>query len=439
MTITNRHTWLIAAAAATLLSGCTPNRPGGGQRMTVNPAPCNLLTDSAGHATADVTLHIPAKYFSSRSRLFIVPTLTAGDSAVKAYRPIVLDAPIYSKKMRRRKVLEDIYDPYADIAQTVSSTRHDFTTRCQTDISMPQPYDSLTLMAVASTDGCGRCTGIDTVEIARISRPVPPPRTLGLKWMTTEFVVRPKVRSGKGEARLQFVINRDDINLALGDNSRELTDMSNRLRPVLADSLATLQEMSIYGMASADGPLKFNTDLARRRALSARQYIAQTLGLTDDVTNRIRIGSRPEGWQPVLDAMTRDGCADSTAVKAILTKYASANDDVQERYIRRLKCWPVIRERYLQKDRKVEYAYSYTVKSFTTDSEMLAMYDKRPDAFSEDELLHVATLAKDDITREEVYRTTLRYYPQSAVARNNLAILLERSGRIDEAEEIMKK
>ena len=73
-----------------------------------------------------------------------------------------------------------------------------------------------------------------------------------------------------------------------------------------------------------------------------------------------------------------DGHKDTLKVKEILDKYNAENDDVAERYIRRLSCWGDIREKYLQKDRKVEYEYTYTIKSFTTDRELLEMYEKRP-------------------------------------------------------------
>ena len=47
--------------------------------------------------------------------------------------------------------------------------------------------------------------------------------------------------------------------------------------------------------------------------------------------------------------MVAAGDADSTLVKNILTRYANFNDDVQERYIRRLPIWNSIKKKYLQK------------------------------------------------------------------------------------------
>ena len=82
------------------------------------------------------------------------------------------------------------------------------------------------------------------------------------------------------------------------------------------------------------------------------------------------------------------------------------------------------------------FAYTYIIKNFTTDEEMLQMYELRPDAFSEDEFLHVAQIAESAEKQKQVYETTLKYYPMSKIAANNLAILLEKEGKVDVAEEI---
>ena len=299
----------------------------------------------------------------------------------------------------------------------------------------------LAIVAVISTDGCGECTGIDTIEIAAISNPITlmpdVKESLELSWIEPEFKIRPKVMRGKGVARLQFVINKYDINLAMGDNRQELESMVKTLSPILNDSLAELNSVTITGMASADGSLAFNTPLARNRAESARKWLIERLDIQPRLRGRIIANSRPEGWQPVLDAMTADGNPDSTLVKDILVRYATENDDVQERYIRRLPIWNRIKADYLQKDRKVEYVYTYTMKSFTSDVELLDMYDKRPDAFNEEELLRVATLAPTNEKKREVYRAIMKYFPQSQIAANNLAVLYLREGNTEKAQEVL--
>lgn len=412
------------------------------KRITVTPDSCVLMLDTAGNIVLETAFRIPGHYVSKRSRLIIVPQLLVNGEVWKELAPLVVDAPIYEKKMQRRKVIDDYQDPYWADRKTIDRLSRPFELPYRTTFAMPEDLEVGRVWAVVSSDGCGECTGIDTVEVASIGSLVTlidAKESFDLTWIEPEFVIRPKVREGKGEALLQFVINRHDISLEMGNNRRELEGMTAALRPVLSDTLATVEDIHIYGMASADGSFAFNTTLARNRAASAKRWLVDELDIRPDVQRLIAVGSRPEGWWPVYRAMQADGHPDSLAVKNILTRYTEGNDDVQERYIRRLPCWPDIRSKYLQKDRKVEYIYSYTLRSFTTDAELQAMYRMRPDAFNEDELLRVASLATSDSSKATVYRTLITYFPQSQVAANNLAVLYLRSGQEAEAKRTLDR
>ncbi len=440
-----RYTLALAKLAALsaltlgLLTGCASVRKAK-EAVTVSPSPALLTPDSDGRAQMDVTFRVPAGYLSERSRLVILPGLMVGDSVKEEYSPVVIDAPIYNKKKERREVLVDYSDPYAGHAVVVNRTSEGIDLPYSRTILLPEGADNARVVGVVSTDGCGECSAIDTIEIAAVrdlASLIDVKNSLSLVWMDKEFVVRPKTMEGSGVANLQFAINRQDIDLSLGNNRRELENMVSTLSPVLNDTLATLTSLDIYGMASADGSLSYNTALARRRAEAASLWLVKRLNIRPSQRRVISVGSRSEGWQPVLDAMTADGNPDSAAVKEILQKYADGNDDVQERYIRRLPCWNEICAKYLQNDRKVEYLYSYVVKSFTSDAELLDMYLKRPDAFNEEELLRVAALTACDGQKKAVYATTLRYFPQSRVAANNLAVLCLRDGNDEAAREAL--
>ena len=427
-------------ATAALLCGCAARRAA--TPLTVSPQAAVLSSDSANRVDMDLTIHVPQGYLARRARMVITPQLMVNDTVADEYRPLVVDAPIYDKKRTRRETLEDDFrDPYADVRRTQANRREAFDLAYRQTVTLPQGVAVARIRAVVSEDGCGQCTGIDTIDLAAISNPItlmPEPReALHVAWMDPEFVIRPKVRSGRGEARLQFAINRYDIRLDMGRNRAELDSMVATLQPVLTDSLATINSIEINGMASADGSFATNTALARNRANAAMQWLVARLKVPAAVRRLIKTGSKPEGWEPVLAAMTADGHPDSLAVKNILETYTEGNDDVQEYYIRRLPCWGDIRQKYLQKDRRVEYIYTYTLRSFTDDAELLAMYRTRPDAFNEDELLRVASLAQTDGQRMEVHRTIQHYFPQSQVAANNLASLYLRQDREDEARRVL--
>lgn len=431
---------VLSISGLLILSGCsTAGRVA--KTISVEPEKHVLVPDSTGAVELDVLFHIPEKYVSMRSRLSITPQLILDDSLFSELSPLVVDAPIYTKKLERKTALENYQDPNSRHLQHVGNPLSSFDLRYHTRLDIDDQAQSGLIRAVVRKDGCGKCQGLDTLYLAGISNLVSlidAQESLDLSWIEPQFVIRPKIREEKGEALLQFVINKYNIDLSLGNNSREMMRMIDAIEPILDDSLATVRSINIYGMASADGPYNFNTVLARNRASSAKDWLVERLRISKDISKLIQTDSRPEGWWPVYYAMSADGHPDTLELRQILTTYDEGNDDIQESYIRRLSCWADIRSRYLPKNRKVEYVYSYAIRSFTTDEELLAMYRVRPDAFNEDELLRVAALATDDSTKIQVYRTLMHYFPQSTVAANNLALLYLRTREVEKARQTLE-
>lgn len=418
--------------------GCASQKMG--DKVRVTPSDQVLMPDSTHAVQLDMTVEVPQKTLGKRSRLIIVPQLLVGDSLVAECTPMVLDAPIYGKKMHRRVLLEDYVDSLASYARPVQK-KESVTIAYSERVAIPDSLASARIVGVVTTDGCGACTAIDTLDMAQISNPITLVDTheeLKLNWIEPQFVVRPKILQARGEASLQFAISNHNINLDMANNRSEMQQMLDKLQAILADSLAMVNSVNIQGLASVDGSHAFNERLAKQRAESAKNWMLGKIDLSKVRRNQFTVGSRPEGWEPVIQAMTADGRADSARVREIVEKYKGQSDDVAERYIRRLSCWGDIKKYYLQSNRKVEYVYTYSLKSFTTDAELLDMYGKRPDAFNEDELLRVSTLKQMPTEKQEVYRTLMHYFPQSQVAANNLAVLLLNEGRLDEAEAVLE-
>ena len=67
------------------------------------------------------------------------------------------------------------------------------------------------------------------------------------------------------------------------------------------------------------------------------------------------------------------------------------------------------------------------------------MYDKRPDAFNEEELLRVAALADTHEKKKNVYQTIMKYFPQSQTAANNLAVLYLQEENTEKARKVLEK
>lgn len=395
--------------------------------VRVSPADLRLLPDAEGRADVSLRIAVPATYLGKRARLLIEPRLVSGSGELlETYDPLVLDAPIFAKKMTRRERLEGYADPYAPFRRVMEGGAGDAAVELPLERTLRVPLGmsgEARLVAVVTTDGCAACTALDTLTLAAVMPPEPVDN-FSLRWMEPVFVEKPKVMSGSGSAALRFAINSPLIEPERGDNRRELERMAADLTHVLSDTLAELRRLEVVGLASADGPLPFNATLAHNRAESARRFLVERFDLDERAQARITATSRPEGWEPVLEAMRAAGDAAAPLVADILERYEG--DDAQELYIRRLAAWGRIKERYLQADRKVEYTYTYLLRSFTSDEELKRMYTVRPDAFNEDEFLRVAELAEGTRAKLEVYRTLLRFFPESEIGRNNFAVLEHR-------------
>lgn len=426
---------LLLLAAALVVGGCASTRNAGGAQVAVTPAPYIVMPDSAGNVAVDVALEIPDHYFGRRSRLLIMPAIVKDTVIVAEMDSVAVDAPIYAKKLYRKEVLEDYEDTFTGQKRALRKMSDTVLVHCSDSVSLGEYADGSRIVAFVSADGCGRCRAVDTLDLGGISDPG---NLISPVFRMMEPEMLPQVKEGRGEAELQFVINRHDINLSLGRNKEEMERMFEALYPIVADSLARI-EVSFYGMASADGPLGFNTRLAESRARAAKDWlISEIPGLADTSRVTLTTGSRPEGWGPVLRAMTGAGAKDSASVKEIISRYADDNDDVQERFIRRLPCWRLIRDNFLQKDRKVTYVYRYSTRRFASDAEMLDMYAASPESLNENELLRVSLLIEEPSEKTDVYRTVLEYYPQSQVAINNLSVMLASAGETSQAMSVLE-
>lgn len=405
-----------------LLGGCSSVKT---SHISVFPEAAEVALDPSSRGTVKMKFQVPVDYLSKRGRLLILPRLvTAEGEVAEVYEPVAVDAPVYTRKLYRKSVLEGYVDTLSDKAFRADRWSKKVEIPYETSIVVPKGMEDGHVDALVSVEGCLSCGNVDTLFVAKLRQPEPVD-TFSLCWIQPVMAIRPKVMEGKGVAALQFVINRSDIDSSLGNNRAELEKMEKALRPILEDSLADIHAIHIVGMASADGPFAFNTNLAYQRAVAAKQWLLSRMTIAPKVEEQILADVRPEGWQPVLEAMREAGDPNAADVEAILKRFPAkgSNDDVQEREIRRLSCWDRICKNYLQRDRKVEYRYNYTLKSFVSNEELLQMYAIRPDAFSEDEFFRVAELMPSLAEKIEVYRKLLAYYPESEIGKNNLAVL----------------
>ncbi len=149
---------MLIAVSVGLLVGCASSKRN--NVVSVSPSPYVLTPDGSNRVRLDMSFHVPEHYMTRRSRLIITPQLMADDSVKEEYMPVVLDAPIYSKKKERLEKLTDYSDPYGDRAQKADKVSRSFDIPYTDTIQLPDGTDEGRIRAVISVDGCGDCAGV---------------------------------------------------------------------------------------------------------------------------------------------------------------------------------------------------------------------------------------------------------------------------------------
>lgn len=129
--------------------------------------------------------------------------------------------------------------------------------------------------------------------------------------------------------------------------------------------------------------------------------------------------------------MEKDSIQEVSQLKELI-KRARGNHNEISWGARRMKIYPLIRDRYLPRLRRVEYFYEYSELRTLNKDEIDALYKKIPKTDSQRvlELYHESERCYGR-KREALYREALSIHPDLMIAANNLASLLIKQNRAD--------
>lgn len=412
-----------------LCGGCASRRYVAPARVGVDAESFDMV-EQDDSTRVQVAFEVPADYLSPRSRLVIRPFAVGPDAQRVDFPQTAVEGRIYRKKRLRAARLEG--EPLDADAVLLKDASRPMVVPYGHPIVLPADGGPVQLRAAVCSEGCGHVYGHDTLTVATVDlfRPV---------WYTAAPPAEMKMRRRQDTLALRFRINEDVLDPALGENGRQLDRMAAVLAELAADTLHVLNSLTIVGTASADGPVSLNGPLAQRRAEAVQRWLLERLDTAAQPRLRMAVDSRPEGWQPVVEAMRAADDPDAVQVQRVLESLAGQPEDRQEQRIRQLPCWPRLVRVYLPLDRRVCVTCDYTVRGFHTDAELSEAYRLRPDAMSEAELLRAAEVEPSFEGRERIYRTTLERYPRSAAAMNNLMILYRERGDRDRARALRQR
>jgi hypothetical protein len=242
-----------------------------------------------------------------------------------------------------------------------------------------------------------------------------------------------KARNLKGQAYLDFVVNKTDIRRDYRRNAEELRKVEETINVVRQDPNITITHIGIHGYASPEGSYASNARLAESRAQAFKDYVQQLI----DVPARLfSVESTPEDWEGLERALEKNGDAQVLAIV-----HSDAKPDEKERQLktRYPAQWKQLLADVFPALRHSDYTVSYTIRPFTID-EAKEIIRQKPQQLSLNEMFLVAnTYTPGSQDFNEVFETAVRMYPDDETANLNAAVIALQKNDLQAAERYLKK
>lgn len=245
-----------------------------------------------------------------------------------------------------------------------------------------------------------------------------------------------KARQEKGTARLQFNINKANINTNLGHNAAELDKMRKTIDLVSNDPDVRITSIFLHGYASPDGSFANNDKLAANRTQAVYDYLRSIYPLQKKL---FQFSSTAEDWQGVHNYVEKNDIAQKDIVLNIIN--SDMQPDEKERMIA-LKAGEA--HRHLINNvypslRRTEYTVNYEVRDFNLE-EARKLVKTRPQKLSLKEMYAVAnSYEKGSKEYNEVFDIAVMMFPDDELANINAANTALNRGDKTSAEKYLKK
>ena len=228
------------------------------------------------------------------------------------------------------------------------------------------------------------------------------------------------LRKEKGALYVHFDLGKSVLHADYRDNAPTLERIVDITRQIMADTTSSVKKIQVIGLASIEGSIAANEQLAKNRALALQRYLQQQVSADDSLFDTIGGG---EAW-----AEFRDQLEDEVATKSQHTvalqeaiRIIDTESDLnqRERKLRQLgkgRTWQYLKEHILKDQRNSGYVRIY--------------YDYVPDTAAKtinraSELLNEGQYA-EALSLLNTVRSDER-------AQNALAVALWQTGRQEEA------
>lgn len=367
------------------------------------------------------------KVESNRS-IVLIPLLEADGEHI--------ESPSVEVMGRRRRLYYECNGrrPYADTPWCVIYHERNEVQVMEYRTSLPyKPWMDTTRLGMTE-DLCG-CGEIQPGSSHVVLRQVDVAFRPRLAYIVPEVEMEKK-RALSGEAYLDFMVNRTDIDPAYHRNPEELVRIHASVDSILHDRDFHITRITLRGYASPEGTYRSNTRLAEGRTEALKRYFKARYSFVDTLFSTDFV---PENWEGLRRYVAGCSLPDRNGILALID--SDREPDAKEQAIRSrypeayatllAECYPCLR--------RTDYRIDYTVRGFSAD-EARMMLCVRPQNLSLGEMFAVAqTYEPGSNDFKQVFDVAGRVYPGSEVANLNAANALLEQGLTRQAQPYLDK
>ncbi|WP_148372431.1 DUF3868 domain-containing protein [Bacteroides bouchesdurhonensis] len=246
-----------------------------------------------------------------------------------------------------------------------------------------------------------------------------------------------KKRSEQYEAHLDFPVNKYVILTDFMNNHSELVNIHSMFDKIQNDKNLTVTKISIEGFASPEGPLAFNEQLSKKRAVALKDYLVKNEKVPANVYN-VTFGG--ENWDGLVKALEASSMKDK---ETFLNIIKNTSDDAKRKQ-EIMRVGGGVPYRTMLKEiypglRKVNCKIDYTVINFDVEQGRIIIREN-PKYLSLNEMYQVAnSYPKGSKDFANVFDIAVRMYPNDPVANLNAAAVALSMKDLNTAVKFMEK
>lgn len=175
---------------------------------------------------------------------------------------------------------------------------------------------------------------------------------------------------------IRYKINAAMLSSTLDSNQKQLSELNTFIENLMRDSLMEMRSAVITGYSSPDGPMKFNEELAKKRAWDFRNYVDKKYNFSK--MYNVTVNSVAEDWEMCRALVVEMPVPDKEKVLTIID--GKWTPEEKEAALKKLPAaWNYMKANILPPLRRVELEIHYGAGNIVETRTMIAPPAPKPE------------------------------------------------------------